>query len=141
MYLKSPQPKLLKYWAPPVAWMVVIFLFSSIHTRPVSTVYWREFAVKKSAHIVEYAILTVLLYRAFRTSYSKQKAGIYAMVISVIYAITDEFHQSFTPGREPTVRDVIFDTIGATLAIFLTWNYLPKAPKRLKNWAKKLELI
>jgi len=132
----------LKLWAPVVLWAAVIFLFSARTTNPVSQIYWEDFFVKKSAHIVEYAILTILLFRALKESgVSKKDAGIYSIILAVLYGVSDELHQSFTPGRDSQVRDVIFDTIGSILAIYVIWKLLPKAPKRLKNWAKKLQLI
>jgi VanZ family protein len=134
--------KIVKLWLPPIIWASVIFLFSSYPTGRASEIYWKDFIVKKSAHVVEYAIFSTLLYRAIKESgVRKVNAGIFAITIAVIYAASDEFHQSFTPGREPTVRDVIFDTIGASLAIYTIWNLLPKAPKKLKNWAKNLQLL
>ena len=133
--------KLLSFWFPPIFWALAIFLFSAFPTAPVSQVYWREFVIKKSAHIVEYGFLTVLLYRAFRGyGVGSKNAAIYSIFISLLYGVTDEFHQSFTPGREPRVRDVVFDTIGALLAIYSLWNILPKAPLKLRRWAKKLQM-
>lgn len=134
--------KIIKYWAPPLVWAFVIFLFSSYPTARASEIYWKDFIVKKSAHVVEYAIFASLLYRGFKESGVKKiNAGIFAITLSVLYGATDEFHQSFTPGREPTVRDVIFDTIGASLAIYAIWNLLPKAPKKLRKLAKTLQLL
>jgi VanZ family protein len=134
--------KIFRFWIPVLLWAGVIFLFSSYPTRRASEIFWQDFIIKKTAHIIEYAIFSALLYRAFKESGTKGKnAGIFAIAIAVIYAASDEFHQSFTPGREPTVRDVIFDTIGASLAIYAIWNLLPKAPKKLKNWAKNLQLL
>jgi VanZ family protein len=42
------------------------------------------------------------------------------MALIVIYAVSDEFHQSFTPGREPKLRDVLIDTAGSFLGMYLT---------------------
>ena len=134
--------RLLRFWLPPALWVAAIFIFSSYPTAPVSTIYWREFVIKKSAHIIEFGILTILLYRGFRNyNVGKGNAAIFSIFISLIYGVFDEFHQSFTPGREPRVRDVVFDTIGALLAIYSLWNLLPKAPAKLKSWAKRLQLI
>lgn len=134
--------KAFNLWLPPFLWAIVIFLFSSYPTTRASEIHWQDFIVKKTAHIVEFGFLSLLLYRGFINSgMSKRKAGCWAIHLSILYAVTDEFHQMFTPGREPTVRDVLFDTIGAVVGIYIIWKLLPKAPKRLKNWAKKLELI
>ena len=42
-----------------------------------------------------------------------------ALLITIGYALTDEFHQSFTPGREPHLRDIVIDGIGAAVALKL----------------------
>jgi len=69
-----------------------------------------------------------------------KKTGYISVFLASFYGITDEFHQSFTPGRDPTFRDIIFDTIGATLAIYFIWKLLPKMPEKVRLWAKKLEI-
>jgi VanZ family protein len=117
---------------------MVVFSFSAIPTAHVSEIHWKDFIVKKSAHITEYAILTVFLYRALLGSgVVKNKSFIYALILCVLYAASDEFHQSFTPGREPTLRDVGFDTIGSLLAILSLWKLLPQLPPKLKIWVNK----
>ncbi|MBI4153565.1 VanZ family protein [Candidatus Woesebacteria bacterium] len=134
--------KTLRFWMPPTLWAVVIFLFSTLPTVKTFEFYWWDFTIKKSAHIIEYGIFSLLLYRAFiNTGVDRKKAAIYSILISVLYGLTDEYHQGFTPGREPKLRDVGFDTIGAILAIYSIWNLLPKMPKKLKSWAKSWRLI
>ena len=134
--------KLLRFWLPPIVWALFIFFFSTLPTIETTEIYWQDFIVKKLAHMIEYGILAVLLYRALVGSgHSKKNAGLLAILIALVYGATDEYHQSFTPGREPKVRDVVFDTAGAILAIYITWNFLPKAPKKLKVWAAKFDLL
>jgi VanZ family protein len=138
-------PKLkffIKYWLPFLLWAVVIFSFSANPTRPSSEIHWQDFIIKKTAHIIEYAVFTTLLYRALRkVGYDIKKAGYTALAIAFLYGTTDEYHQSFTPGREPTIRDILFDTLGSGIAIYLIWNYLSIAPDKIKKLAKKLELF
>ena len=115
----------IKVWAPVAAWAVVIFLFSSLSVTPTTEIYWQDFVVKKTAHVIEYGIFAALLYRALRSEgVEKINAGLLAILVSVIYGATDEFHQGFTPGREPRVRDVVFDTIGAIAGIYICKKYL-----------------
>lgn len=133
--------KVIRFWLPVVIWAVVIFLFSARPTRRATQIFWQDFIIKKSAHVFEYGVLTLLLYRALKeVGVEKKEAGVYSIILAVLYGVSDEFHQSFTPGRESTIRDVIFDTIGAILAIYGLWRYLPKAPKKLRLWAKRLQL-
>lgn len=132
----------IRFFAPVVLWAAVIFAFSSFPTSSTSEIYWQDFIVKKLAHITEYAVLTILTYRAFWNSgYSKKNALFSAVAFAIFYAITDEIHQSFTPGREPHVRDIVFDTIGALGVVYIVWKLLPIAPERLKRWAGNFQLI
>ncbi len=134
--------KLLKFWSPVFVWAAIIFSFSAKPTNPVSEIYWKDFVVKKLAHVVVYAILAIFLYRAFKKEgVSPKKSGYYSIIVAVLYGLTDEFHQSYTPGRDPKLRDVIFDTIGATFAIYGIWNILPKTPSKLKRLAENLQLL
>jgi VanZ like family len=136
------QNKILFYWVPFFAWAIVIFLFSSFPTGSVSEIHWEDFIVKKMAHVIEYGIFAALLFRASRVSgVSIKRSGYLSILAAACYGISDEFHQSFTPGREPHIRDVAFDTIGATIAIYTLWILLPKAPTKLRALAVRLFLI
>lgn len=133
--------KLFKYWLPVVLWMGVIFTFSSFPTKKAGGVYWLDFIIKKTAHLIEYGFLTILNYRALKAyGVNNKKAAIIAITFSLLYGATDEFHQSFTPGREPRIRDVFIDTIGAGLVIYGIWNWIDKFPF-IKKIAKKYEVI
>lgn len=121
--LKIMLKKVFNYWFPPVVWALIIFTFSSFSTPSTSIIYWQDFIVKKTAHMLEYGIFALLLYRALRAyEMDETKAVILAILFAGIYGLTDEFHQSFTPGREPRIRDVAFDTIGASLAMLAAWK-------------------
>lgn len=134
--------KIFFFWVPVILWAGIIFLFSSYPTAPTSEIYWQDFIVKKLAHVIEYGIFAGLLYRAFKKEgVGRRNAALVSILLALLYGSTDEFHQSFTPGREPRARDVIFDTIGAILSIYTIWNLLPKAPKKLRILATKLELL
>ena len=122
--------KIIIKWLPVFIWMGIIFSFSSIPSTKVSGVSIVDFLIKKSAHLTEYAILYILLLRA------TSKNWLASAFILVAFASSDEFHQSFTPGREPTIKDVGFDSIGAFFGGYLTWKLLPKLDKILAVWAR-----
>lgn len=113
--------QLLAHWLPVVAWMAVIFYFSSQSSLPSSPNPLIEVVTKKAAHATEYAILCLLLLRAFvkRWPLDVRRAAIVALLIVVIFAASDEFHQSFTPHRTPSPIDVLIDSSGAALATFV----------------------
>ena len=75
-----------------------------------------EFLVRKAAHMTEYAVLALLLAHALRLSGAKHPARL-ALLLSLGYAASDEFHQSFVSGRGPSPVDVMIDTSGAALAL------------------------
>jgi len=134
--------KIVRFYLPIIIWGVLIYSISNTSVPQVSTAYVVDFTAHKFAHIVEYAILAILLYRALKEEeINKLEAVIYAIIITAFYGFTDEYHQSFTAGRTTRLRDVIFDTIGAGIGLLIIWKLLPKAPKKLSNLAKKLDLI
>lgn len=71
--------------------------------------------IRKSAHFVEYLVLSVLLFRALRQSAprSRLNAAVTAIAIAGIYAVGDELHQAFVPGRTPAAMDCVIDVTGA----------------------------
>jgi VanZ family protein len=104
-------------WLLVFLWAAVIFVFSSIPQTKVSQFFLTDFIIKKIAHISEYAILYALIYKATRGKW------VASFVLTIIYAITDEIHQSFVPGRTPRIYDVIgFDLTGANIATYSIWK-------------------
>jgi VanZ family protein len=81
-----------------------------------------EFFIRKAAHVSEYAILAVLLYRAFVHTVFQSRSALSAGIVLLscaAYAASDEFHQSFVPSRTASLRDVMIDLCGATFAVVL----------------------
>jgi VanZ family protein len=84
-----------------------------------------QFFMRKLAHVSEYAVLAVLLYRAFVHTALKGRRALSAglvLLLCSVYAATDEFHQAFVPSRTAAVRDVMIDICGAVLAVILYWS-------------------
>ena len=110
--------KILQLWMPVVAWAGLIFYLSGIPD--LKTNLDCDFILRKIAHMTEYLILTWLLSRALRESFALKSVGlfIFSVCLSVLYSISDEFHQSFVQGRVGSLRDVLIDSIGV-LGFFL----------------------
>jgi VanZ family protein len=136
--------KIIIYWFPPLLWMLVIFFFSSRQRITVVNEYALNFLFFKTLHIIEYATLFILLYRAIRHT-SKRKYYVYhlffSLLLLVLYAMSDEFHQTFVITREGTPRDVIIDVFGGLISWIFIIYILPKTPRKLKNWGEKLEIF
>jgi VanZ family protein len=129
-----------RYWLPPLAWTALIWsvssdLGSADHSAgPFAWILTALFpwatpaqidlahaAVRKLGHMVEYAILAALWFRALYVARRLPftTSALVALAISVAWAITDEVHQSFVPSRTASALDVIVDSSGATLCLLL----------------------
>ena len=102
----------LTVWLPVLAWAAVIFAFSSIPSLSSGLGAW-DTVLRKVAHVTEYAILGLLLYRAIEREAPALAAGI-------AYATTDELHQHFVTGRHASAVDVGIDAVGVALGM-LVW--------------------
>ena len=116
-------------WLPALLMMLVIFLISARPSSSLPNFDWADSIVKKGGHMIGYALLALLYWRAF--DLKKGKLWI-AWLLAVLYAVTDEFHQSFTPGRHPSPWDVLlFDNFGALISLWLANRYRrQKRPER-----------
>lgn len=89
--------------------------------------------VRKTAHMIEYAVLTVLVWRALwrpvrcdPRPWSWRPAG-WAVAVAVAYAVSDELHQALVPSRQAQLTDVLLDAVGALLglAALVAWARWP----------------
>jgi VanZ family protein len=104
----------LRRWGPAVGVMAVIFIASSIPSAQMPRFNVWDVLVKKGGHFMGYALLAALYMRglAFGRRATRRDWGA-AVLLAVLYALTDEFHQRFVPGRGATLMDVGIDTAGA----------------------------
>lgn len=125
-------------WLPALLMMIVIFLMSSRTSSELPNFDWADAVVKKGGHMVGYALLALLYWRAF--DLQPQKHGV-AWLLAILYAVTDEFHQSFVPGRHPSIWDIlIFDNLGALISLWLADQYgKRKRPRIVPAAVEKIE--
>lgn len=102
------------YWSPPIIWMCLIFYMSSQRSITLTSHVVTDFVTFKTLHMVEYAFLFFLFYRALQSSkYIKDNIStICAFLITMFYSLTDEFHQLYIATRQGRLRDVLFDIVG-----------------------------
>ena len=109
-------------WIPALLTMAVIYWFSSQPSNELPNFDWADKAVKKSGHVIEYAILAIWLLYALGMAGNRRWL---AWLLAFLYAITDEFHQAFVPGRFPSVWDVlIFDNFGALIGLWFANGFM-----------------
>lgn len=145
----------LKYWLPLLIWISVIFvgstnLMSAEHTSRFvvpfllwlkpgmspQTIWLILIAARKCAHVTEYAVLSLLLWRALRAVPILHKKALtvfgVVMVGCALFAASDEFHQIFVKSRTPSVRDVLLDIAGAILGLLVGASFARRAPKKFR---------
>jgi VanZ family protein len=125
-----------------MVWAAVIFTFStdtfsSDHTQSVvigvlrfffqhtseSTLLMLHDFIRKCAHVGEYFVFGVLLFRAIRIPEQgwKLRWAFLAILVAALYASSDEIHQIFVPSRGASIWDALLDTAGASVAQFAAW--------------------
>src|SRR5260370_31168895 len=149
----------LKYWLPVLIWIGLIFVGSTDALSAEQTsrflvpfLRWldaqisgpsiaaTQVVVRKLGHITEYAILAMLLWRGLRGGTRLQaKTSILfslAWFAAAIFAVTDEFHQSFVPSRTASPIDVMIDICGAMIGLIICLTFAARG--RLPNRQSKI---
>jgi glycopeptide antibiotics resistance protein len=145
----------LKYWLPLFIWLGVMFfgstdVMSAEHTsryivpfllwlKPGMSpqILWTILVVaRKCAHVIEYTVLALLLWRALRsvpTLHAKSVMVFGAVLLGcAVFAASDEFHQTFVKSRTPSVRDVLLDVTGALLGLLIGASFAQRHPKKFR---------
>ena len=104
------------YVLPLLAWMGAIYYLSAQPSLPSAPDPWWDLLLKKGAHMAGYAVLMVLWWRVLGLCCSKRLALGLAVLLSVLYAVSDEVHQLYVPGRHGSGWDVGIDACGALIA-------------------------
>lgn len=115
--MNSPSYRFIFNFALLIIWMGIIFCFSSFPGGGDYGFDWIVFLERKSAHIVEYFILTILFFRILDVKLENNKIA-YAVSGAFVfsYAVSDEIHQHFVFGRSAKISDVVIDLLGFSLA-------------------------
>jgi VanZ family protein len=156
----------LRYWLPPAVLLVLIAIqstdtMSAQHTAiwlawllkqlgkivPAEQLSWINFAFRKSGHVIGYALLSALFFRAQRGTWREVRKiswpefviswrpswAIASVFFALIVATADEMHQKMLPSRGGTWRDVLLDSTAAIAAQALIWLFLKlRAPREQK---------
>ncbi len=124
----------LNGWGPPLLWMVAIFWFSSQPQLPALHDSLLDLLLKKGLHMTAYAILTGLLYRGAKLNNASTRSALQlALLTALLYAASDEWHQSFVPYRHGTAEDVLIDSVGITLMTAGLWQWHRSLPRHHRH--------
>ncbi len=124
--ISTPQPIRRRPWVRwllLIGWMAAIFFVSGQPQLPQIPTSWVDLVVKKLAHATAYAILFGLWFDALDTNAGTAKNRVpLALMLTFGYAISDEWHQTFVPGRHGQVWDVLIDSTGALIFLAVIWR-------------------
>ena len=119
--VESPAGQWMLAWLPVAAYMALIFYLSSLpHPDENLPKFLFEKVSDKVLHVIEYAVLAVLCYRAFRRAagpFVMRHAVVLAIMTASFYGVTDEVHQAFVPFRTATWLDWAADTAGGVIGV------------------------
>lgn len=116
-------------------WMIIIFIMSSFNAEDsanqsnfivniianilnINNISLLSLIIRKLAHFTEYLILGTLVINMF-TKNNAKKTYLLSILLCIIYAISDEIHQIFIPGRACQIKDILIDSVGSITGIYL----------------------
>ena len=130
---EGPAGQRMRAWLPVAAYMALIFYFSSLpHPEEELPKFLFEALGDKLLHMIEFAVLGVLCYRAFRRAAGPFAAGyavVFAIVTASLYGATDELHQAFVPFRTATWLDWMADTAGGMVGAVVGRRVMERGAK------------
>ncbi len=117
-------------WGPAIVVMTIIFIASGTPNHEIPKFGFVDFVIRKGGHMLGYALLAI----AYSRGLKRHRAALRfqfatAICLAFLYAASDEIHQSFIPGRTPSIWDVCIDTAGAIIGLWL-WRLIQA--RRLK---------
>lgn len=117
----------LKNWFFAIVMMLIIFMASSTPGQVINAAGLGP----NIYHIEGHSLLFFLLCLSYFKAVKKVPA---AVLLTFIFAMTDEFHQRFVPLRSASWDDILVDTLAGLAAGFIIWKLQPILPKKLTNW-------
>jgi VanZ family protein len=121
--------RFLLFWLPVLVWAGLIFWLSSLSVTPEPEAVRGFPGWSQEAHFTLYLVLGALLCRAIAIPSPAMGISV-PMVIGGLYAISDEFHQYFVPGRQADILDLAVDCAGLVAGILLVFCYISVRPDR-----------
>ncbi|WP_461178374.1 VanZ family protein [Virgibacillus ainsalahensis] len=111
-------PMDLSFLEPVLGWISFTYHQSVVSVDALGVTGFIEFFIRKGAHVGVFLLLMCLFYLAFHksTGLRFKTTLLFSFLLTVAYAVIDEFHQGFTPNRTPYIGDVFLDSFGALLA-------------------------
>ena len=156
----APKRNRLWRYGPLVIWAILIFIGSGnvlsgsntsfvariVHWlfpgASVETLAFFHLLVRKIGHLGEYAVLAMLAAHALRTSsyeLLRRHWFLASLLVSVLYSLSDEFHQSFIPTRGASIYDCLIDSLGGLIGLAIVWLWHQTARRKRGQRAQTIK--
>lgn len=112
----------LALWLPVVAWMGTIFFLSAQPDLPHPSSGWLDWLISSTAHVLMFGVLAMLWARALGPG---RRSWPMALALTLLYALSDELHQLYVPGRHADPWDLASDALGAVSGL-AAWVWLQR---------------
>ncbi len=112
--------KIILWWLMTILWLAFIFYLSSIPDLASGLEVLYDTILRKLAHAAEYVVLASLFFKSLKSSFPKLGLAqllAFSFFLTVLYSISDEWHQSFVSGRSGQPMDVVIDTVGVIIGL------------------------
>ena len=106
-------------WIPAFLLMMLIFFISSLPANRLPYFGALDLYIKKGGHALGFGLLGLAYYYALPQRLSAGYQWVLAFLMAILFALSDEFHQSFVEGRNSSLIDVVIDGVGAAIALTL----------------------
>jgi len=135
-------------WGPVVIWMAIIFIGSSHSNVVLSESPSKDNLMKNLGHIIEYALLGFLIFRALSSkkgdTLTSRYVWLWSLIGAILYGVTDEVHQMFVPTRTAYLGDIFMDGVGAGMGLlfgiivytFLSGKFFSERLRNKFSWFK-----
>jgi len=120
----------LTKWYPSIILMVIISIFSSVQGSTINALGLGKESYHINGHFVFFVLLCFSYYKATKNIFK-------SVLLTFMFGIIDEFHQTFTPFRSSSYFDILVDSTGGFISGIILWKLQQILPKKLVNWLNK----
>jgi VanZ family protein len=121
-------------WGPAIIIMGIIYIASSTPGSDLPDFGYANFLAMKGGHLLGYTLLSAAFLHGLSNGghITRWRIAV-TWILVILYAVSDEWHQSFTPGRNPALLDISIDTAGGLLGVVFLYFIRKKLPRPWKR--------
>jgi hypothetical protein len=126
-FFQKIDKKTMVNWLPAIAVMTLIFCLSAVPGRTLVAIGFKKESWHVDSHFLFYLLLAFTYFKAV-------KKVPWIVILSLLYALSDEFHQLYVPLRSASLKDIITDLVASLVAALILWKLPRILPSKLRVW-------